>query len=234
MPTDPASNIEPPDLFVIQRNWMTRALIFFAVGLVGLAVFGLYLRYRPIEFDPVRWKEANGTGRGRMLKSLLAQTDFAGYTRSEVVFYLGPANYDERLFWYDLGPDAGTAPADPRGNVGKPNHLYGIFQHDRGGVILEVLYSHRRPTLGSAQFDSTVWFSGDPSVRRTMFTNVLGRLRNQGLTSTAIQTYLGPPDGWRVLGQYDVGFGGAIYGGKKALIFEFDSNDVVISSEVPE
>jgi hypothetical protein len=227
MPTDTAPNIEPPDPLVIQRSWMTRALVFFAAGLVCLAAFGLYLRYRPVEFDPVRW-------RGRMLKSLLAQTDFVGYKRSEVEFYLGPANYDERLFWYDLGPDAGAAPADPRGNVGKPDLLYGVFQHDRDGLILEVLYSHRRPTLGSAQFDSTGWFSDDPSVRRTMFTNVLGRLRNQGLTKAAIQTYLGPPDGWRVRGQYDVGFGGAVYGGKKALIFEFDSSDAVISSEVSE
>jgi hypothetical protein len=67
-----------------------------------------------------------------------------------------------------------------------------------------------------------------------MFTNVLGKLRNRGLTKSVIQAYLGPADGWRVREQYDVGFGGAVYGGKKALIFGYDRNDVVISSEVSE
>ena len=234
MPADQAPNIEPPDLFAIQRSWIPRALLIFAVALVGLAAFGLYLRYRPLTFDPGRWQESGGTTRGRMLKSLLAQTDFVGFTRAEVEVYLGQANYDERMFWYDLGPDAGAAPADPRGNVGTPDHLYGVFQHDRGGLILEVLYSHHRPTLGSKPFDSAGWFGGDPTVRRTMFTNALGRLRHQGLTKSLVQAYLGPPDGWRVRGQYDVGFGGAIYGGKKALIFDYDRDDVVISSEIAE
>jgi len=232
MPDQAPPHIEPPDLFAVPRSWMPKALIFFAVALLCLAGFSVYLHYRPLPFDPVRWQESNGFDRGRMLKSLLAQTDFVGFTRAEVRVYLGSADYDERLFWYDLGRDSGTAPADPRGNVGLPDHLYGVFQLDRAGQVTEVLYSHHRPMLGSAPFDSTGWFSGDPSVRRAMFTHALGRLRRQGLTKTTIQDYLGPSDGWRVRGEYDVGFGGAVFGSNKSLILTYDDNDVVIASEV--
>ncbi len=232
MPNEQLPPIEPPDLFAVPRSWMPKVLLLFALALLGLAGFGVYMHYRALPFDPGRWREANGFDRGRMLKSLLAQTDFVGFTRAEVQVYLGAANYDERLFWYDLGPDSGTAPADPRGDVGKPDHLYGIFQQDRKGQITEVLYSHHRPTLGSAPFDSTGWFGDDHSVRRSMFTDVLGQLRKQGLTKTIVQQYLGPPDGWRVRGEYDVGFGGAVDGAKKALILTYDDNDVVIASAV--
>lgn len=232
MATEQPPHIEPPDVFAVPRSWMPKLLLLFAVLLLALAGFGVCLHYRALPFDPGRWQESNGFDRGRMLKSLLAQTDFAGFTRAEVQIYLGSANYDERLFWYDLGPDSGTAPADPRGDVGAADSLYGIFQHNRNGQITEVFYSHHRPTLGSAPFDSTAWFGDDHSVRRTMFINVLGQLRILGLTKAIVQSYLGPPDGWRVWGEYDVGFGGAIDGGKKALILRYDENDVVVSSQV--
>ena len=232
MPEQAPPHIEPPDLFAVPKSWIPKALIIFAVALLGLAGFSVYLHYRLLPFDPVRWQESNGFDRGRMLKSLLQQTDFVGFTRAEVRVYLGPADYDERLFWYDLGPDSGAAPADPRGNVGRSDHLYGVFQQDKAGEITEVLYSHHRPMLGSAPFDSTGWFGDDRSMRRTMFTNALGRLRRLGLTKSTVQNYLGPPDGHRVRAEYDVGFGGAVFGPNKALILTYDDNDVVIASEV--
>lgn len=228
-------NIKPPEMTAIPpRPWLPRVLIVFAVLLVLMAVFGLYLRYRSLPFDPARWQTSTGTTRGRMLSSLLEQTDFVGFTRAEVQVYLGKADFDDRLFWYDLGPDTGQMHIDPRAGIGDPGHLYGVFQHDRGGLILEVLYNYRRPTLGSERFDSTGWFGDDPSARRSMFLNALGQLRALGLTRNAIQGFLGPPDGWRVRGQYDVGFGGAIYGSNKALILTYDDNDVVTSSEVTD
>jgi hypothetical protein len=197
MPSDPLPNIEPPDMTAIPpRPWLPRMLIVFAVLLVLLAIFGLHLRYRPLPFDPARWQTSTGSTRGRMLNSLLEQTDFVGFTRVEVEVYLGKADFDDRLFWYDLGPDAGQVQIDPRADVGDPSRLYGIFQHDRGRLILEVLYNHRRPTLGSERFDSTGWFGDDPSVRRPMFLNALGRLRALGLTRDVIQGFLGPPDGY--------------------------------------
>jgi hypothetical protein len=228
-------NIEPPDATLIpQPRWLPRLLILFCIALVLMAVFGLYLRYRPLPFDPAVWLTANGTTRGRMLGSLLEQTDFVGFTRPEVEAYLGKPEFDDRLFWYDLGPDSAQTPIDPRAAIGDPARLYGVFHHDRGGIILEVLYNHRRPTLGSAKFDSAGWFGGDPAVRRTMFLNALGKLRNLGLTRDVVQDLLGPPDGHRVRAQYDVGFGGAIYGTRKALILTYDDGNVVTESKVTD
>jgi hypothetical protein len=232
---EPVPKIEPPDTTLLpQPRWLPRLLILFCIALVLLAVFGLYLRYRHLPFDPVHWQAANGTTRGRMLGSLLEQTDFVGFTRPEVEAYLGAPEFDDRLFWYDLGPDTAPTPVDPRADIGNPARLYGVFHHDRGGIILEVLYNHRRPTLGSAKFDSTAWFGDDPAVRRTMFLDALGKLRNLGLSRNVVQDFLGPPDGHRVRAQYDVGFGGAIYGTRKALIFTYDDNNVVIESEVTD
>jgi hypothetical protein len=148
MPTDPTPSVEPPDMFAVQKSWMPRALMVFAVLLLGLAAFGVYMNYRAIPFDPVRWQESNGSERGRMLASLLEQTDFIGYSRREVRVYLGTADHDERFFWYDLGPDSGSAPPDARGSVGDPDRLYGIFQYNQMTEISEVLYSHHRPLLG--------------------------------------------------------------------------------------
>lgn len=232
---EPVPKIEPPDTTLIpQPRWLPRLLILFCIALVVMAVFGLYMRYRPLPFDPGHWQTANGTNRGRMLGSLLEQTDFVGFTRAEVETYLGAPEFDDRLFWYDLGPDTAQTPADPRAAIGDPARLYGVFHHNRGGMILEVLYNHRRPTLGSAKFDSSGWFGDDPSVRRTMFLDALGKLRILGLSRNVVQDLLGPPDGHRVRAQYDVGFGGAIYGTRKALIFTYDDSHVVIESEVTD
>jgi len=199
-----------------------------------LAGAGMYLANRPLPFEPARWQTSLGSTRGRMLKSLLAQTDFAGFPRSEVEVYLGPADFDDRLFWYDLGPAGDEAPVDPRAAVGDPSYLYGVFAFDRTGTVTEVLYNHRRPTLGSNPFDSTGWFSGDSSTRRAMFLRALGRLRGLGMTRAAALGLLGVPDGERVRGQYDVGRGGAIFGAQKALILEYTVGDTVRASHVAE
>ena len=231
-PSDP--QFDPPSAFLPPHPWLPRAILLLAGTLVILAGAGMYLANRPLPFNPSRWQTSLGSTRGRMLKSLLAQTDFAGFARSEVETYLGPADFDDRLFWYDLGPVGDDSPVDPRAAVGDPAHLYGVFTYDQAGTIKEVLYNHRRPTLGSDPFDSTGWFSGDMPARRAMFLRALARLRGLGMTRAAALALLGAPAGERVRGQYDVGRGGAVFGAQKALILEYTAGDTVRVSHVAE
>ena len=208
--------------------------MFLALTLAILAAAGMYVAYRPLPFSPSVWQTSLGSTRGRMLKSLLAQTNFEGFPRSDVEVYLGPADFDDRLIWYDLGPVHDESPVDPRAAIGDPRNLYGVFAYDQTGTIKEVLYNHRRPTLGSQPFDSAGWFSGNPLARRAMFLRALAALRGSGMTRSAAVGLLGVPAGERVRGQYDVGRGGAIFGAQKALILEYDSGDTVRASRVTE
>ncbi|MBI3871535.1 MAG: hypothetical protein HY304_00470 [candidate division Zixibacteria bacterium] len=216
----------------MNRDWTTRIVLLLSLVLLVIATGAVWMQFRTGPFDSVRWQTALGPERGRMLASLLSQTNFVGFARADVERYLGAANFDERQFWYDLGPSVGDMPLDPRAAVGDSLRLYGVFSHDSTGSITSVLYSHRRPTLGSAAFDSIGWFGSDHSRRRTMFTSALGRSRNLGLSQNHVTGFLGPPDGSRVRAHYDVGSGGSIFGGQRALIFEFDSADVVNRSIV--
>ncbi len=225
---------ETPGATLSPRLWLPRAVLLLAALLMILALFGIYLNYRPLPFDPVGWQNSNGIARGRMLKSLLAQTRFVGFPRAEVEHYLGPADFDDRQIWYDLGPADDISSTDPRAAVGEPGRLYGVFAYDKAGAIKEVLYNHRRPILGSRPFDSTGWFGPDRKARRAMFTHALGRLRELGLTRPETLGMLGRPDGERVRGQYDIGRGGAIFGRHRALILEYDVGDSVQASFVAE
>ncbi|GAB4329230.1 MAG: hypothetical protein Kow0074_25630 [Candidatus Zixiibacteriota bacterium] len=228
MTDNDVKRIEPPDI-MRPNTALMRGLIAAAVALVALAAFALYLQYRSIAFDPTAWRTASSAERARMLRSLLEQTDFIGFSREEVVFYLGPAEFDERLFWYDLGVIETEHTVDPRGDVGDPDHLYGVFRYDIRGAILDVLYSHRRPVLGSEEFDSTAWADGTPAERRAMFTRALGRIRGRGLQKTVVTSLLGPPDGTRIRAEYDVGTR-IPYGSNRALILEFGPDDIVDTS----
>ena len=226
--------LEKPGDYLPPRPWLPRAILLFAGILVLLAAAGMYLAYRPLPFNPAVWQTSLGSTRGRMLKSLLAQTDFVGFPRSEVEVYLGSADFDDRLLWYDLGPVGDESPVDRRAMVGDPNRLYGVFAYDQTGTVKEVLYNHRRPTLGSLPFDSAGWISGDPISRRAMFLRALGQLRSSGMTRIAVVGLLGAPTGERVRGQYDIGRGGSIFGAQKALILEYDAGDTVRASHVTE
>lgn len=221
---------EPPP----QSRRLVRWLIAATVALVAMAGLGLYLQYRPLPFSPDRWKSAGAAERGRMLSSLRKQTDFVGFTRPEVEYYLGAPDFDERQFWYDLGRDTSGAARDARARIGDPQKLYGVFNFSETGAITEVLYSRRRPVLGSAPFDSAGWSDGSPTERRLMFTNSLSRLRSIGLSYANAHRLLGPHDGIRVRGQYAAGSGGGMLGTAKALIVEYDDLDVVVSSHVTE
>ena len=225
--------IEPPEIMPPRRG-MARALIAITVALVLLAVFGLYLQYRPVPFDPVAWRDASRTLRSRMLESLLDQTNFVGFARDEVRFYLGPAEFDERLFWYDLGSAEGDPPVNPSGDVGAQDRLFGVFHHDEDGLVLEVLYSHRRPLLGSADFDPTTWANATPDTRRAMFTSALRTIRSRGLDRRVVIALLGPPDGERVRAEYAVGSGMIPYAANRALIIEYNRDDIVDTSFVQE
>lgn len=232
MTDDDVKRIEPPDIMRPNKA-LIRGLIAAAIALVALAVFALYLQYRSIAFDPTAWRTASSSERARMLESLLEQTNFIGFNREEVVFYLGPAEYDERLFWYDLGVIETEHTVDPRGDVGDPDHLFGVFRYDIGGVILDVLYSHRRPVLGSQEFDSTAWANGTPAERRAMFTRALGHIRGRGLEKSVVTNLLGPPDGTRVRAEYNVG-ARMPYGGNRALILEYGPDDIVDTSFIQQ
>ncbi len=226
--------LEPPGVYGPPRPWLPRAVMLLAFTLAILAAAGTYVAYRPLPFSPAIWQTSLGSTRGRMLKSLLAQTNFVGFPRSEVEIYLGAAEFDDRLIWYDLGPVQDDSPVDPRAAIGDPGYLYGVFAYDQTGTIREVLYNHRRPTLGSQPFDSSGWFSGDPLARRAMFLRALAELRDLGMTRSAAVGLLGVPAGERVRGQYDIGHGGAIFGAQKALILEYTPGDTVQASHVAE
>lgn len=230
MTDDHIPNIEPPDM--IGRRGLTRILVIMALILTFFAIVGVYLTYRPRPFNPVLWQSATSNERGRMLSSLMKQTNFIGFSRDEVQVYLGRADFDERLFWYDLGPETGEGAVDPRADVGDPGHLYGVFRQNAAGLILEVLYSHRRPILGSQPYDSTAWFAGTPTDRRTMFTRALGEIRSTGLTRANVTSLLGEPDGHRVRGEYDVGPGSTPYGTPRALILDYNDQDIVDTSYI--
>lgn len=209
-----------------------RLLLVSAVVLLLLAVAGVWFRFRPLTFHPIRWQETSGFDRGRMLSSLLGQADFVGFTRAEVEVYLGRPDFDERQFWYDLGRDTSGALPDARAAIGDPGRLYAVFVHDAAGLITNVLYSLRRPIFGSEPFDSAGWSAADAPARRGMFARTLRKLRASGMRRGTIQRLLGPPDGWRVRAHYDVGNGGAFIGPKKALIIEYDADGVVVASAV--
>jgi hypothetical protein len=211
---------------------MSRAVIILAVVLLAISVFGVWLRFRPIPYETQKWLSAGGFDRGRMLSSLLGQTDFVGFPRGDVEHYVGPANFDERQFWYDLGPADPESLVEPRAIVGDPGRLYAVFSYDRKDQISQILYSRRRPVLGSAQFDSSGWFGEDRAIRRSMFTRALGELRARSLDRITAQSFLGPPDGSRIRAQYDVGLAGAFIGPLKALVFDYDTADVVEASSV--
>jgi hypothetical protein len=221
-----------PEVTPFRQNWMALVSLLLAVFLLALAAFGLWLHFRPRPFSPARWQNALGPERGRMVGSLRSQTDFVGFTRASVEIYLGTPNFDERRFWYDLGPTPGDLPLDPRAAVGDSLRLCVAFSYDPAGAITDVLYNHRRPTLGSAVFDSLVWLNRDHAPRTGIITNALGRIRARGMSLVDVQDLLGPADGARVRAHYDVGSGGTPFGSQKALTLEYNPNDVVTSSAV--
>lgn len=226
-PKGPPLLVGEPETVPLKKDWMSRAVLALAFVLLLIAVFGVWLNFRPIPYSTERWLVSSGLDRGRMLKSLMAQTDFVGFPRRDVEHYLGPAKLDERQLWYDLGPaDPGSNP-EPRATVGDSARLYGVFSYDRDGQITQVLYSRRRPVLGSQPFDSSGWFGDERGVRRTMFTRALGELRARSLDITTAQKLLGPPDGSRIRAHYNVGLAGAYIGPLKALVIEYSQDDVV-------
>lgn len=223
-----------PQIVPLKRDWISRSVLILALVLLAISVFGVWLRFRPISYETTRWLESGGLDRGRMLASLFEKTDFIGFPRIDVEHYLGPADFDERQFWYDLGPVDPEAAVEPRANVGDPTRLSAVFSYDRDGQVSQVLYSRRRPTLGSAPFDSVVWFGEDRTARRPMFIRTLGNLRSRSFDRESVEAYLGPPDGSRVRAQYDVGLAGAFIGTLKALIIDYDEADRVSRARITE
>jgi len=231
-PKGPPLLSSEPDIVPLRRDWMSRAVLLMAVALLAIAVFGVWLRFRPAPYQTERWMTSGGFDRGRMLKSLLAQTTFVDFPRTDVEHYLGHPDFDERQFWYDLGPADPESFPEPRATVGDASRLAVVFSFDRDGQISQVLYSRRRPVLGSQQFDSAGWFSDDRSLRRGMLTRTLGELRSRSLDRFTAESLLGPPDGVRVRAHYNVGLAGDFIGTHKALVLEYDETDIARSATI--
>lgn len=221
-----------PEIVPMQRDWMSRAVLLMAVALLVIAAFGVWLRFRPVPYQTERWLTSGGFDRGRMLSSLMAQTTFDKFPRADVEHYLGRPDLDERQFWYDLGPADPQSNPEPRAWVGDSTRLYAVFSFGADDKISQVLYSRRRPILGSDKFDSTGWFGEDRSRRRTMFTRALGELRARSLDRWTTESFLGPADGIRVRAHYNVGLGGDFIGTHKALVFDYDDQDIVRSVRI--
>lgn len=228
-PKGPPLLSSEPEVVPLQRDWMSRAVLLMAVALLVIAAFGVWMKFRPVPYQTERWLISGGFDRGRMLNSLMAQTTFDKFPRVDVEHYLGRPDFDERQFWYDLGPADPQSNPEPRAWVGDSTRLYAVFSFGKDHQISQVLYSRRRPTLGSDQFDSTGWFAEDRSRRRAMFTRALGELRSLSLDRWTAELLLGPADGVRVRAHYDVGLGGKLIGSHKALIFDYDEMDIVRS-----
>jgi hypothetical protein len=215
-----------------QPPWVRRALLLTMLMLLLFVVGGVYMKYRPLDYTPMRWLTAHGFDRGRMLASLLGETDFVGFTREDVQTYLGRPDLDERQIWYDIGPADRNLVRDARADVGDLSRLLAVFTYGKTGQVSDVLYSYRRPTLGSEPFDSVGWFGEDPDLRLSMFPSVLRRLRNLGLSKSMVERLLGPPTGRRVRAHYAVGNGGQFIGTSKALVVSYNRNDVALSTVV--
>ncbi len=233
-PKGPPLLSSEPQIVPLQHDWMSRAVLLMAVALLAIAAFGVWLRFRPAPYQIERWMTSGGFDRGRMLKSLLAQTTFVDFPRSDVEHYLGRPDFDERQFWYDLGPADPESFPEPRAAVEDSSRLCVVFSFDRDGQISQVLYSRRRPVLGSQPFDSAGWFSADRSMRRAMLTRTLGELRSRSLDRYSAELLLGPLDGVRVRAHYDVGLAGDFIGSHKALVIEYDETDIARSATVAE
>jgi hypothetical protein len=215
-----------------QPPWVRRSLFLSAFLLILMSSGAVYLKYRPITYTPMRWFEASGFDRGRMLKSLFAQADFVGFVRGDAQIYLGKPGLDERQIWYDIGSADRNLIREARADVGDSTRLMAVFTYGKTGQIRDVLYSYRRPTLGSEPFDSAGWFGDDVDNRTTMFPYVLRRLRNLGMSKSVVERLLGPPTGHRIRAHYYVGNGGQIIGTSKALVLSYDRNGVVESVDV--
>ena len=147
-----------PEIVPMQRDWMSRAVLLMAVALLAIAAFGVWLRFRPVPYQTERWLTSGGFDRGRMLSSLMAQTTFDKFPRADVEHYLGRPDFDERQFWYDLGP----ADPDRRTATLSPSSAW-TARLDRLAAIVRFLDT--APAAGDPATRAVAYLQGDASPR---------------------------------------------------------------------
>lgn len=199
-----------------------RWLMAIGAGFAALATILLYNTYKPLPFNDILWQESGRQVRGRMVKNLLANNDFAGFSRGEVITWLGAPDFDERLYWYDLGPTTAPPKRGARTPVGDSTQFIIVFRADIQNQIIEVLFDRRPDTLGGEEFDENVWHIARPAERAKMVRNLVSHHRWVGRPATGLLEHLGSPDGELFRTHYDVGNAGKIYSFGHALVFIFD------------
>jgi len=200
-----------------------RWLAIICAGFVLVAGILLYNTVKLLPFNDEVWKESSRTVRGRMVENLLANNDFTGFSRGEVMAYLGPPDFDERLYWYHLGPTNAPHKRSARTPVGDSTQFIICFRADILNEIDQVLLDRRPDSLAKEEFYDEKWQVATPVERGRMVLNLLSHHRWTGRPADDLYTYLGPPDGELFRTHYDVGKAGKLFSFGHALIFVFDS-----------
>ncbi len=204
-----------------------RWLAIICVGFVTVAAVLFYNTVKLLPFNDKLWQESNRGTRGRMVKSLLESNDFSGFSRGEVMVYLGLPDFDERLYWYHLGPTDPPHKRSARTPVGDSAQFIICFRADMQNEIAEVLLDRRPDSLArkefNEKFDEEKWQAATPAERGKMVKNLLSHHRWTGRPSSDLLSRLGPPDGELFRMHYDVGKAGKLFSFGHALVFVFDS-----------
>jgi hypothetical protein len=210
------------------RVWMneTRYLKWLAligIGFVIVTSVLLYNTYKLLPFNNTLWQNSLPRDRGRMVGNLLANNDFTGFSRGEVITWLGVPGYDERLYWYNLGPTDGPHVRSARTPVGDSSQFVIVFRADIQNQIAEIMLDRRPDSMGTEEFDEAKWQAAGPAERGQMVVNLIGHHRFIRRPAAELLERLGPPDGKLFRTQYSVGTAGKIFSFGHALIFVFDS-----------
>jgi hypothetical protein len=200
-----------------------RWLILICAAFVIVAGVLFYNTVKLLPFNDELWRESERRTRGRMVKNLLANNDFTGFSRGEVMAYLGPPDYDERLYWYNLGPTNAPHKRSGRTPVGDSSQFIIVFRADIQNQIDEVLLDRRPDSLGQEEFTEEKWRAATSIERGRMVTRLLSRHRWIRHPATDLLHRLGPPDGELFRTHYDVGNAGKLISFGHALVFVFDN-----------
>jgi len=197
-------------------------LALIGAGFVLVAAVLLYNTFKLLPFNDKLWLESTGRERGRMVKNLLENNDFTGFSRGDVITWLGAPDFDERLYWYNLGPTDGLHKRSARTPVGDSSQFTLVFRAGIQNQIAEVLLDRRPTSMGNEEFDQEKWMAATPAERGRMVKNLISHHQFIRRPSAELAERLGPPDGELYRTHYNVSTAGKIFSASHALIFVFD------------
>jgi hypothetical protein len=200
-------------------KWLT----LIGAGFVIIAAILMYNTFKLLPFNDKLWQSSTGRDRGRMVKDLLAHNDFTGFSRGDVITWLGIPDFDERLYWYNLGPTDAPHEFSANAPVGDSTQFTLVFRANIQNQIAEIMLERRPDSLGNEKFDEAKWKAGSPAERGKMVKNLISHYQFIRRPSAELPDRLGPPDGELFRTQYDVGNAGKVFSFGHALIFVFDS-----------